>query len=53
MLNDVRYATSAISAIAFAAGFGDLSYFHRVYRRRYGATPAETRNDARPQNDAN
>ena len=50
MLTDVRYATSTISAIAFAAGFGDLSYFHRVYRRRYGATPAETRNDARPQN---
>jgi AraC-like DNA-binding protein len=53
MLTDARYATSTISAIAFAAGFGDLSYFHRMYRRRYGATPAETRNDARGPNKAN
>jgi AraC-like DNA-binding protein len=52
MLTDPRHATSTISAIAFAAGFGDLSYFHRAYRRRYGATPAETRNDARPQSGA-
>ena len=29
-----------------------LSYFHRVYRRQYGATPAETRNDTRQQHDA-
>ena len=53
MLTDPRYATSTISAIAFAASFGDLSYFHRVYRRRYGATPAETRNDARGPKNAN
>jgi predicted TIM-barrel fold metal-dependent hydrolase len=30
-------------AIALAAGFGDLSYFHRVFRRRFGATPADMR----------
>jgi len=30
MLTDARYATSTISAVAFAASFGDLSYFHRV-----------------------
>ena len=53
MLTDARYATSKISTIAFAAGFGDLSYFHRVYRRRYGATPAQTRNDARGPRNAN
>jgi AraC-like DNA-binding protein len=53
MLTDVRSATSTIGTIAFAAGFGDLSYFHRVYRRRYGATPGETRNDARALSSAN
>lgn len=53
MPTDPRYATSTISAIALEAGFGDLSYFHRVYLRRYGATPAETRNDARLRGDAN
>jgi len=52
MLTDARYATSTISSIAFAASFGDLSYFHRMYRRRYGATPAEMRNDARGPNNA-
>jgi AraC-like DNA-binding protein len=43
MLADMRYAGWTIGAIAFAAGFGDLSYFHRVFRRRYGATPGEVR----------
>jgi AraC-like DNA-binding protein len=43
MLADKRYAAWTIGAIAFAAGFGDLSYFHRVFRRRYGATPSEIR----------
>jgi AraC-like DNA-binding protein len=26
-----------------AAGFGDLSHFHRSFRRRYGATPSDVR----------
>jgi AraC-like DNA-binding protein len=42
-LADARYAGWTIGAIALAAGFGDLSYFHRVFRRRYGATPSELR----------
>lgn len=33
----------AISAIAFECGFGDLSYFNRAFRRRYGGTPSERR----------
>ncbi|GAA4118527.1 helix-turn-helix transcriptional regulator [Aminobacter aganoensis] len=33
--------TEAISAIAFDAGFGDLSYFNRVFRQRFGTTPKE------------
>jgi AraC-like DNA-binding protein len=30
-----------ISTIAFEAGFGDLSYFHRSFRKRFGMTPSE------------
>jgi AraC-like DNA-binding protein len=35
---------SKIGAIAYDAGFGDLSYFNRVFRRRFGETPSESRN---------
>ncbi|MDB5599851.1 MAG: AraC family transcriptional regulator [Xanthobacteraceae bacterium] len=42
-LIDRRFPDHAISAIAFEAGFGDLSYFNRAFRRRYGATPSDVR----------
>lgn len=29
--------------IAFAAGFGDVSHFNRLFRRRFGMTPGEMR----------
>ena len=32
-----------IASIAYDAGFGDLSYFNRSFKRRYGATPSELR----------
>jgi len=32
-----------IGAIAFEAGFADLSNFNRAFRRRYGLTPSEAR----------
>ena len=32
-----------ISDVAFSAGFGDLSYFNRAFRRRFGVTPSEMR----------
>jgi AraC-like DNA-binding protein len=32
-----------ISDIAFAAGFNDLSYFNRAFRRFFGATPSDVR----------
>jgi len=32
-----------IGTIAYAAGFGDLSYFNRGFRRRFGVTPSEWR----------
>jgi AraC-like DNA-binding protein len=43
MLTDPRRAVEKISAIAFDAGFGDLSYFNRVFRRHYGETPSAVR----------
>ena len=36
-----------ISAVAYDAGFRDLSYFNRSFRRRFGITPSEWR-DAQP-----
>jgi AraC-like DNA-binding protein len=47
MLIDPRYADHGISAVAYEAGFGDLSYFNRTFRRRYGTTPSQVRRDAR------
>lgn len=32
-----------IAAIAYGCGFGDLSYFNRCFRRRFGMTPSELR----------
>jgi AraC-like DNA-binding protein len=52
VLTDPRHAGRTISAIAFAAGFGDLSHFNRSFRRRYGATPSEIRAAKQGQDDA-
>jgi AraC-like DNA-binding protein len=46
MLRDQRYAASTIVSVAFAVGFGDLSYFHRAFRRRFGKTPSDMRFEA-------
>jgi AraC-like DNA-binding protein len=46
MLTDPRLAYRTISAIAFDVGFGDLSYFNRTFRRRYGVTPGEIKQSA-------
>jgi AraC-like DNA-binding protein len=43
LLTDPRVAERSIGAIALDSGFGDLSYFNRCFRRRYGATPSEVR----------
>lgn len=43
ILSDQRFAHRNISSVAFEVGFGDLSYFNRTFRRRYGATPTEIR----------
>lgn len=43
VLSDPRSVDSAIGAIAYDAGFSDLSTFNREFRRRYGATPSDIR----------
>jgi AraC-like DNA-binding protein len=43
LLTDPLYGKQKISAIALDTGFGDLSYFNRAFRRRYGMTPSELR----------
>ena len=47
MLGDPRYAHLTIGAIAFEAGFGDLSTFNRYFRRHFGVTPSDIRIAAR------
>jgi AraC-like DNA-binding protein len=32
-----------ISAVALDCGFGDISYFNRAFRRRYGLAPSDVR----------
>jgi AraC-like DNA-binding protein len=43
MLRDPRYVGHTVSAVAYECGFGDLSYFNRAFRRRFGATPSDVR----------
>jgi AraC-like DNA-binding protein len=43
LLTDPRSAGQTIGALAFAAGFGDLSTFNHAFRRFYGATPSDVR----------
>jgi AraC-like DNA-binding protein len=43
MLKNPILASRSIASIAFDAGFGDLSYFNRAFKRCYGATPSEVR----------
>ncbi|HEY1426711.1 MAG TPA: AraC family transcriptional regulator [Caulobacteraceae bacterium] len=46
LLTEPLRTPAPISAIAYDVGFGDLSYFNRAFRRRYGATPSEVREEA-------
>jgi AraC-like DNA-binding protein len=46
MLKDPALASKKISEIAAKAGFGDPSYFNRIFRRRFGATPGALREGA-------
>jgi AraC-like DNA-binding protein len=50
LLTDPLYAKQKVSTIALDIGFGDLSYFNRAFRRRYGMTPTDLRATARSAN---
>lgn len=43
MLADPESRGHAISAIALKCGFNDISYFNRVFRKRFGCTPSDLR----------
>jgi len=43
LMTDRRFADWNVTALASEAGFGDLSYFNRTFRRRFGMTPSKTR----------
>ncbi len=45
-LLDPRLVHRTIGAIAFDAGFGDLSTFNHAFRRHFGMTPSEARQSA-------
>jgi AraC-like DNA-binding protein len=45
MLTEPRLAQNPVGSIAYDAGFGDLSYFNRSFKRRFGRTPRDVRND--------
>ena len=46
MLTDPQFADHGIGEVALKAGFGDLPYFTRSFRRRFGMTPSDAREQA-------
>ncbi len=46
LLSDPGLATRKITDIAYDAGFSDLSYFNRAFRRRYSLSPRQVRAQA-------
>ena len=49
LLSDPKLGGRTLTAIAFAAGFNDLSHFQRRFRRRYGTTPSDVRASTRTE----
>ena len=50
LLTDPHFANQKVSTMALDIGFGDLSYFNRAFRQRYGMAPSELRAAARSAN---
>lgn len=52
-LERIRYTDFSLESIAASCGFGTYSYFHKVFKARFGFTPREIRNrNAEPDHDA-
>ena len=49
MLCDPRFSRQSISTIALSVGFGDISYFNRTFRRSFGTTPSDVRQQFRQE----
>jgi len=47
LLHDPRWRHRKIADVAAEAGFTDLSHFNRAFRRRFGATPSDIREQAK------
>lgn len=43
LLTNPRLTGRTVTSIALEVGFGDLSYFNRAFRKRFGATPSDVR----------
>ncbi len=43
MISDPHFVGLNITTVAFASGFGDLSYFNRTFRCCFGTTPSKLR----------
>ncbi|PKO90970.1 MAG: hypothetical protein CVU15_11185 [Betaproteobacteria bacterium HGW-Betaproteobacteria-1] len=43
-LCDPAWRHETIAFLAFESGFGDLTWFNRAFRKRFGMTPSDTRN---------
>lgn len=52
ILTDPRLGNRPIISVALDAGFRDLSYFNRTFRRRFGDTPSGVRAAALAANEA-
>jgi transcriptional regulator GlxA family with amidase domain len=52
LLGDPRPRAEKISEVALDCGFGDVSYFNRAFRRRYGVAPSDVRAQAPDDGDA-
>jgi AraC-like DNA-binding protein len=47
LLSDARRDSDKISVVAWDCGFGDISHFNHLFRRRYGMAPSDVRAEAR------
>jgi AraC-like DNA-binding protein len=52
MLSNPQFSRLRIVDIAFAAGFGDVSNFNHLFRRRFGETPTSARATGRATGSA-